>query len=981
MGRRYIANYGRDTVEYTRPANDFVLRLPENTPIGKVVYNVMAIRRADAGNSSERIKYTATPLSSADEGYLDVDERTGDIFVTGALDYEKLRFITSTSRTPKLMANDPSPGRSKSPGVTNRIVIHLRQKRDGDFDQADLHTVVPKLVASELAAPNKKPQRSLETKPPRLIRDSEFIEVEKRSSGILRRQSSKRSEYVTSSDDGPGIRDKTMNIYLPGGTGLTGRQPESGEAGKERAGILKNGAGKKRTSTMSSGSSMGSPPGRKWSAGSQTELHIRIPDSPPSSASLSLLSSGPRPSIRIVRQDPDDSSGYESGYLSHIDLNTPDLLSRPGSELQRPESRQLKEPGRRPYRAESHDEIRAFRSPPDAPGSLARSATASHIGLSEQLVSGLRNRIDKTKFITCTFEAANAGLDTVLPDVVQELKRLKEAVHAVLRENNRAVLRAEDEAGDVKLSSDRLAESNTRENQRRNQRNDSFEGVYQRCYIHLLPYCHHDTAHWHHPYWDWESLDRNMPILPHAELFAARDTDPKTSTILALHLLLRAEHPLFEDSADERLLRVDLIDVDDNQPQIMQSPYTVFPAPLPAGETTKIGRIAAFDLDAEPFNHITYHLMPKCNQQYPELVEVDAATGVLSFTREVPKSVAEFETFCVLASPYETAHVSRLEYSPSNSSMLRFRLHFVADHFHFPQMPFRANNTVLTIDPDFEELRLPLAPPHNVPANVSFAIREFSFEPATYSAPTSTNSTPTLFSVDPQTGSLRISPFFGESEQGIYTIHTEAIDAKSGKPFASYLQNVHLVSDTQKVRLVSELAVPELAYNGEKLLRQLAAALQHEDPDRAVDVVGDRLEKYPGEKERAGLCVHVAKGGRVLSREEVVALIGQAVRRADSPLHNIYHIYKIVSVEACTPSTKNHDRLRSSSISNSWLFLLCITSVALLVMFAVTSYYCLVHRYRVRAQEKHRMRVQKGPFPSGTLPALPPSHLGLPPMY
>lgn len=50
-------------------------------------------------------------------------------------------------------------------------------------------------------------------------------------------------------------------------------------------------------------------------------------------------------------------------------------------------------------------------------------------------------------------------------------------MHRVLRENNRAVLRVEDESHGLKASEERLAESNTRENQRRNPRNDAFEGL------------------------------------------------------------------------------------------------------------------------------------------------------------------------------------------------------------------------------------------------------------------------------------------------------------------------------------------------------------------------------------------------------------------------------------------------------------------------------------------------------------------------
>ncbi|CAJ0937557.1 unnamed protein product, partial [Mesorhabditis belari] len=635
---------------------------------------------------------------------------------------------------------------------------------------------------------------------------------------------------------------------------------------------------------------------------------------------------------------------------------------------------------------------------------------ASHSDIHALIDPNLRNRIDKTKFITCTFEAANAGLDAILGDVVEELKRwidgsalgvacelhwtvpekyrsrmhecrLKEAVHRVLRENNRAVLRVEDESHGLKASEDRLAESNTRENQRRNPRNDSFEGVYQRCYTHLLPYCHRDTAHWHHPYWSWHSLDRNQPLMPRAELFSSTGADPHHSSILALHIVsLRLRRPR---------AKVKVVDIDDNPPEFVENKHQIFRVDLSSfNGTKKIGKLLAVDKDERPNDRFTYHLIPECNPRLKTLLKVDQKTGDLSLSGEIPVNVQDLEIFCALVSPIDHPDLNALAFDSQNASMTRLQVKFLKDdHEKAMALKFYPNNTILTIDPDLVNLKFPLISPYHIPDGITFERGNVDFEPALYASPMSSNWSSSIFSIDSQTGALRVSPLIiTVNDQGIFKISVNAIDKKTRQPIAQFTQNVHLIDDEEKLKFVFEMGPAELAYNGERLLRKLADALISEDPEKEIDIVGDKIEKYPGEKMRSSICVHAAKDGRLLSRNDLLGIVSSALQKSTSSLQNLYHIFKVINVESCDTVSYQRPLESANPLSQSFMLMLCVICVVLLFVWALFAYYCFVHRYRLYLDEKQRAAqgLDKKSYPSSTLPPppIPPHYLpNLPPIY
>ncbi|CAJ0937640.1 unnamed protein product, partial [Mesorhabditis belari] len=91
---KYILEHEKNQINFILPEHDFVLEIPEGTEKGTVIYNARAVVKTDGNQTSKNIRYSATPLNVDDEGYFDIDEDSGDILVTGGIDYERKQWVT-----------------------------------------------------------------------------------------------------------------------------------------------------------------------------------------------------------------------------------------------------------------------------------------------------------------------------------------------------------------------------------------------------------------------------------------------------------------------------------------------------------------------------------------------------------------------------------------------------------------------------------------------------------------------------------------------------------------------------------------------------------------------------------------------------------------------------------------------------------------------------------------------------------------------
>uniref|UniRef100_A0A8R1XZX2 Uncharacterized protein n=1 Tax=Onchocerca volvulus TaxID=6282 RepID=A0A8R1XZX2_ONCVO len=161
----------------------------------------------------------------------------------------------------------------------------------------------------------------------------------------------------------------------------------------------------------------------------------------------------------------------------------------------------------------------------------------------------LRDSIAETKYITTIFEFSSGGIVGLIDDVLNEFslwfhedigllgiaceiqwsvpekhrhfaseKRMKEALHHSLRQNNRRVLNMKSKTGNYHLPLT-MTSAVTEENCARDCQLNCFQGVYRRFYTSLLPYQHTDAGVWHRPYWNLHDSSRPNPPKPNVEQF------------------------------------------------------------------------------------------------------------------------------------------------------------------------------------------------------------------------------------------------------------------------------------------------------------------------------------------------------------------------------------------------------------------------------------------------------------------------------
>ncbi|KAM3727083.1 Photosystem I assembly protein [Dirofilaria immitis] len=161
----------------------------------------------------------------------------------------------------------------------------------------------------------------------------------------------------------------------------------------------------------------------------------------------------------------------------------------------------------------------------------------------------LQDSVAETKYITTIFEFSSGGIVDLIDDILNEFslwfheeigllgiacevqwsvpekhrhlaseKRMKEALHYSLRQNNRRVLNMKSRIGNYHLPLT-MTSAITEENCARNCQLNCFQGIYRRFYTSLLPYQHADAGIWHRPYWNFNDSSQPNPSKPNLEQF------------------------------------------------------------------------------------------------------------------------------------------------------------------------------------------------------------------------------------------------------------------------------------------------------------------------------------------------------------------------------------------------------------------------------------------------------------------------------
>lgn len=297
--------------------------------------------------------------------------------------------------------------------------------------------------------------------------------------------------------------------------------------------------------------------------------------------------SRPRKSINELDMSMDESiaesSGRESGYLSGIDLS---FLSRGGpssgnSPAISPQGTTLRDKGlfHRPLKLKSftHGGLEEVSIKSIAPTLYVphlpstRDEVKSDAQIHDYLSSALllRDNVTETKYVTAIFEMTVGGIGELVDDVLNEFnlwfgenltymgiacelqwsvpekyrdhaveKRMKDALHYSLRQNNRRILDLKNNTGNhMPLT---LSSAITEENCGRDQKLNCFQGIYRRFYDSLLPYQHAETGEWHKAYWNLKGANKGRTVPkpnPSQFIYGVQPTKLNIGSIIAVNVI------------------------------------------------------------------------------------------------------------------------------------------------------------------------------------------------------------------------------------------------------------------------------------------------------------------------------------------------------------------------------------------------------------------------------------------------------------
>ncbi|KAK0400013.1 hypothetical protein QR680_003311 [Steinernema hermaphroditum] len=896
-----ISNEGKNELTIQSPPIGYVLKLSENTPPNQRIYQVKAqLGSYDVAD----IKYSLTPISKKDDGLLNIDETSGEIFTAKRLDYETTHRITK--KLNKLLRRGR---RSKNRKAKPTSEADSERLRHLDEDEANSKQ------SSEL-----EKSHEIQNNPKLFFR-----------MWIIANLRSLAAE---------------LDFHLK---------------------ALNNKNRKSLTTPCEI----------------KTNLPICIDESSPTAYQESI---GCESGYLSGHEHRGSSSGYESTELSptcqHRDLRTA-ILRRSSDGIVITAT-----PAKRWVRT------------PDIPTPISVDTWSEEEALVFDIDSSLafvKARVSETKYVTTVFQMSAGGIEHLVSDVIGEFsrwlgtassllgiacevhwsvpqrarerrveRRLKDGLHSALRKNNRRVLGIQNGRGDYLPLT--FAEASTEENCGVNTEFNNFQGVYRRYYSSLLPCQHGETKLWHQSYWSFSKnacTPRPQRFLKDSEMGLLR-----TGSVVAVNVLVTARAVFQEGRTDSRLIYVEIIDEDDNEPVFPQNseetPYLL----VVGDEKQKIGKVVAFDVDSSPLNSIYYYLLPSCSNRKGHF-SIDHITGEVTFNQPLSALNESRIHLCALASPdADLGSAPEIAFDRHNRSMasitVRTEEQIAAEQKPADPLVVFKNNSHVTLDSTLMDARVPVTEQLASDNSLNYRISNVEFTKAEYDENDEKNKKPiSLFSLSPTTGDLHVDTDLITHSEGIYKINVDANMKLTNTRFASLQSEVHYVNPDAKLKFTFDQSRDVMGLNLAEFERKLTDAVRSEGLGSDLTVFLRRPELYKDidgyNSNKSTACFYVVRNNTILSIEHAVEAIS-ASANSESPLTRLYQVYKVINIERCSDEVAS--RRIGQFLSPYTIVWITITLVCLLILVAMFGYMCFLTRYRDHLKRKElnfAAKVEKTP--------------------
>jgi hypothetical protein len=433
-----------------------------------------------------------------------------------------------------------------------------------------------------------------------------------------------------------------------------------------------------------------------------------------------------------------------------------------------------------------------------------------------------------------------------------------------------------------------------------------------------------------------------------------------------------------------RLLRIKVMDVDDNDPIFLYGSKSdgilTFVVDDVDGnnnskEKQKFGKVHAYDADSEPFNNVYYYLLPNCNPE-TDHYEIDQITGEIYELKSNEISRKSGQVLCVLTSSIPdllSETLRQTDYDKTNSSMTRFAIQTISTMMNEelsnqPQIPVE-NNTIVVFDSSTSNYQIPFdLTLFNTSESLQFLYKLQNLQFFSFKKDKGISKPNINVFVDPNTAAIRIGPEIIEAPEGIYEIDIQSFYLSNGRHAGNIISQIHRVNDDKKLKFVFDYPLEELGMRIEDFKKSLEEILSA-NSSGVIRPVFSAPEQYKDKnRRRSAVCFHLAKPNELISLNDSIKLTATKMN-SNEKLMSLYQQFEVINIDSCKSEIHLSTTAAASTFSTNTILIVSGILIAILLLFSCIAYTCFVTRYReFLKKQNQKLRDSKPPIEPFAIP-------------
>lgn len=400
-----------------------------------------------------------------------------------------------------------------------------------------------------------------------------------------------------------------------------------------------------------------------------------------------------------------------------------------------------------------------------------------------------------------------------------------------------------------------------------------------------------------------------------------------------------------------QLLRVVVLDVDDNEPEF-ERPRDAEPVvmkikeELPVGSI--VGKVKAFDKDMGTNAFIDYFIVGGNLDNVFAIQRTGNNEGEIITKKRVDREIKERYVLTLkVRMPSRPLEEVDVTYNPDDKTQLQVdvQVEDIDDNSPSFEKPSYVLGIRMNTEINSELLVLKARDPDSSSSMIMYSIRN-----VTYYRPSSKESLPVIgqFELDAHKGILRSVRNLGKYRDGYFDITVECQSAPGPQNIAMTHVRAHILHDSDLMKFIFYKQPQEIRKVIPQFEKDLNQALASAVTANIYDTQYSTREDGSLDFESASSCFQLLENGLVVSPD----MVAKMLNIASSPrVHALYHNYSIVGIEKCTPGR--------SPYKMKWTEI-CVLIVACLIAltgFILTILLCFVkasYKAGLKKRRAHR---------------------------